>query len=183
MTQPAAARRYVSHVPGRWTARHQTRTHSHTISLFSLIELFELGNCSEWLRSRLVSKPPPSTSLFFISHPTAKMGNYDEPDVVYRGYMIPLPKFNDMMKQIPSYKYLMVSEYGEHSHHFCYSRWKNHVLDEKLRKRAPKVKGALGPPPYIVLKCSPKYLRTLSGWEAADRRRHPHDVSSWLLSV
>ncbi|TEB38137.1 hypothetical protein FA13DRAFT_1705149 [Coprinellus micaceus] len=63
----------------------------------------------------------PPLSLFhhpphFLTAPTpAMMGNYDQPDVIYRGYLIPHAKYNALMK-------------------------KTYVLDEGLRKRAPKVK-------------------------------------------
>jgi hypothetical protein len=43
------------------------------------------------------------------------MGNYDQPDVIYRGYLIPHAKYNALMKKIPSYKQLMLSDYGEQS--------------------------------------------------------------------
>jgi hypothetical protein len=69
------------------------------------------------------------------------MSKYDEPDVIYRGYMIPMEKFNQTMKKIPAYRRLMTSKYGEHSHVYCYCHWKHAVLDEKLKKRAPKIRG------------------------------------------
>ncbi|TEB22413.1 hypothetical protein FA13DRAFT_1778809 [Coprinellus micaceus] len=68
------------------------------------------------------------------------MSKYDEPDVIYRGYMISMEKFNQTMKKIPAYRRLMTTQYGEHSHTYCYCHWKNAVLDEKLKKRAPKIK-------------------------------------------
>jgi hypothetical protein len=69
------------------------------------------------------------------------MSKYDEPDVIYRGYMISMEKFNQTMKKIPAYRRLMTTQYGEHSHTYCYCHWKHAVLDEKLKKRAPKIKG------------------------------------------
>ncbi|KAJ3511920.1 hypothetical protein NMY22_g15491 [Coprinellus aureogranulatus] len=69
-----------------------------------------------------------------------RMGNYDEPDVLYRGYMIPMVKWNEMMKKIPAYKRLMTSTYGEHNHTYCYCHWKMAVLDDKIKNLAPKIK-------------------------------------------
>ena len=74
------------------------------------------------------------------------MSKYDQPDVIYRGYMIPMEKFNTMMKKIPAYRRLMKSQYGEHSHTYCYCHWKHAVLDEKLKKRAPKIRGTVAFP-------------------------------------
>ena len=69
------------------------------------------------------------------------MSKYSQPPVIYRGYMIPMEKFTTMMKKIPAYRRLMATQYGEHSHVFCYCHWKHAILDEKLKKRAPKVRG------------------------------------------
>jgi hypothetical protein len=83
-----------------------------------------------------------TTGIVFLPCPlTTAMSKYDEPDVIYRGYMIPMEKFNTMMKKIPAYRRLMKSQYGEHSHTYCYCHWKHAILDEKLKKRAPKIRG------------------------------------------
>ncbi|TEB38134.1 hypothetical protein FA13DRAFT_1785959 [Coprinellus micaceus] len=96
------------------------------------------------------------------------MGNYDRPNVVYRSYIITHAKYNQMTKKIPSYKQLVLSDRGEHSHHFCYSWWKNYVLDETLRKRAPKLKRA---PPGI----DPSHMMFLLGCFEFENRRQVED--------
>ncbi|KAJ3516216.1 hypothetical protein NMY22_g14264 [Coprinellus aureogranulatus] len=75
-----------------------------------------------------------------LSGTLCRMGNYDEPDVLYRGYMIPMEKWNEMMKKIPAYRRLMTSTYGEHNHTYCYCHWKMTVLDDKIKNLAPKIK-------------------------------------------
>ncbi|TEB28052.1 hypothetical protein FA13DRAFT_1735556, partial [Coprinellus micaceus] len=51
-----------------------------------------------------------------------------------------MEKFNTMMKKIPAYRRLMATQYGEHNHIYCYCHWKHAILDEKLKKRAPKIR-------------------------------------------
>ncbi|TEB28405.1 hypothetical protein FA13DRAFT_791003 [Coprinellus micaceus] len=72
---------------------------------------------------------------------TPTLNKYDAPDVVYRGYIVPTAQFTEIMVQIPSYKDVMDhAGYGDANHIWSYAHWKKLVLEEKLRKQAPRIK-------------------------------------------